>query len=174
MGTLPVRYSKVRGCFLVDTIIKGGKVSGSNICRGQLSYCEVQTSFFNNCVQIYYSYLNTCKIDTAGHLYYSTILDTETDSSAQNYCEVITTPLHLRHVPAEVRLLIFTEVFDVAGPALKTPPLLQAVRGDPKLYGEALEVFYKLSTFRLSAHNSESRKVMPQNAIMNIQSLNIL
>jgi hypothetical protein len=107
-------------------------------------------------------------------MYYSIILDTETDSFAQNDCEVITTPFHLRHVPAEVRLLIFAQVFNVEGPALKSPPLLQAVRGDPKLYGEALEVFYNLNTFRLSVQNSESRKLMSRNTIMSIQSLEIL
>jgi hypothetical protein len=56
----------------------------------------------------------------------------------------------LRKVPPEIRWPIFEECLHWDG---TTPALLVALRGDQKLYSEALAIFYKMNIFRVTPRN---------------------
>jgi hypothetical protein len=55
----------------------------------------------------------------------------------------------------------------------KTPAILVALRSDPELYYEALQLFYKRNYFTLKWSTVDLCKTMSVNALKNIYSLNI-
>src|ERR1700709_2617764 len=68
-----------------------------------------------------------------------------------------TTFFRLRDLPIEIRILIFR--LCVATPDNnQTPALIKALRGDPQLYHEALEVYYAINTFTMSFHERRGLK----------------
>jgi hypothetical protein len=73
-----------------------------------------------------------------------------------------------RKFPPEVREIIFDEAIEWDG---KTPALIVALRGDPVLYFEALEVLSKSNVFIMSKKNEETRRSMPSSVYKNIQRL---
>jgi len=76
-----------------------------------------------------------------------------------------------RAFPSEVRILIFKNapLNWVRG----SPALLVALRGDNELYHEALEIYYKTSTFILSSRNIWAFKAMPLHIIKATKNLGV-
>lgn len=60
----------------------------------------------------------------------------------------------LKDLPSEIRYDIFVKVFDeVTETGQGVPSILPALRGERKLYFEALSIYYSLTTIRLSHGN---------------------
>src|SRR3954447_20780508 len=66
-----------------------------------------------------------------------------------------TDSLSLRFLSPELRLMIFHLTLKMRRKNGKqiTPSLLIALRGDPQLYEETLEVFYKINAFEITKKN---------------------
>ena len=76
-------------------------------------------------------------------------------------CTPATAPLDLRKFAPEIRELIFQRCIDAKHN--KSPPILVALRSDPKLYHEALGVFYKLNYFEVNELNTYRLQQLPSN-----------
>ncbi|KUJ12944.1 uncharacterized protein LY89DRAFT_197357 [Mollisia scopiformis] len=96
------------------------------------------------------SELRFCSID-GGFVTHSSLSDCELERQSGLFfrikdCQVISHPLALRKFIPEIRDLIFE--YALAGNG-KDSSLIAALRGEPKLYHEALEVLRKTCVFRL-------------------------
>jgi hypothetical protein len=60
-------------------------------------------------------------------------------------------PLALRRFPPEIRAMIFTGCIHFGG--FKTPAIIITLRGDKQMYEEAIQIFYKLNSFRVELQN---------------------
>lgn len=76
----------------------------------------------------------------------------------------------LRAFPPEIREMIFhfSNCLIWTG---KTPAILVALRGDPDLYHEALELFYRRNVFRLRNRNAWQTADMSLSALQTIRAL---
>jgi hypothetical protein len=92
----------------------------------------------------------------------------------------------LADLPPEIRILIFTEYLECEiqrdtefakvyekDKGLKTPELIKALRPDMKMYTEALDVYFDLSTFTISSNNDSKFKYMRQQTLERVRSLEI-
>jgi hypothetical protein len=80
-------------------------------------------------------------------------------------------PSALRKVPPEVREMIFRYCVDFTDG--ETPPLIVALRGDKKLYREAMRLFYKFNFFTLNKRTAALCSDMGATACRNIHQLKI-
>jgi hypothetical protein len=80
-------------------------------------------------------------------------------------------PLSLRRFPPEIRHMIFCDCVHFKDG--KTPAILVALRGDPELYYEALQLFYERNYFTLKWSTVDLYRTMSVNALKNILHLNI-
>ena len=74
----------------------------------------------------------------------------------------------LDRLPPEIRNILFKYVLVWDG---KTPALLKALRGDPKLYGEAMEVFNNINTFILHTKSKEDLVGMLPKVIASVKRI---
>lgn len=70
------------------------------------------------------------------------------------HCQIVNKPLSFRRFPVEIRALIFekaveykSEDFRRYNVHYRMPHLIVALRGDPLLHNEALNLFYKTNDF---------------------------
>jgi hypothetical protein len=70
------------------------------------------------------------------------------------HCQIVDRPLSFRRFPVEIRALIFGEVVEYNSKDFRRhnvhyrmPHLIIALRGDPLLHNEALNLFYKTNEF---------------------------
>jgi hypothetical protein len=92
-------------------------------------------------------------------------------------------PCAFNKLAPELRALIFTPCLtfepepQINGVGMKTyqdasaPALLGALCGDPKLYAEALEIYYRVNTFWLTVRTQNAFLNLNQNAIASIKKL---
>jgi hypothetical protein len=78
----------------------------------------------------------------------------------------------LHNLPPEVRELIFRPLCVCWNG--KIPPLIKALRSDKRLYGEALDIFFKNNTFVFHAGNGWSFGDMTSEAVLSIQKVKII
>jgi len=151
------------------------KLRNSTIRNGILRFVEVRSSTIQN------STLYDCKL-------FNCVVQKSTLTSTQLYetkvkercmikgCTAAMSPLALKKLPPEVREMIFRHCVDFTEG--KTPPLIVALRGDKKLYREAMRLFYKLNYFTLNTLTAElcramGAKAMGATACQNIRQLKI-
>jgi hypothetical protein len=129
---------------------------------------EIQTTQVTNST-CETSSLQNCDIDRS-KLVDTQIHECNPTQTSMKKCTVTSSPLALRKFAPEIRRLIFAEAIDWTG---KTPELIIALRGDPKLYQEAMDVLCRQCVFTLSPRNREGRMQMPLSVIKTIQNLSI-
>jgi hypothetical protein len=83
---------------------------------------------------------------------------------------------NLHKLPAELRACIFQHYLETerSSAPYRTPPLIIALRPDSILYHETLDIFYRISTFRLTAENERLLMArMSPRLLRTIRSLNV-
>lgn len=78
-------------------------------------------------------------------------------------CNITTAPLALRKFPPEIRLMILSHISNTN--------LMKAMRVDPELYHEAMEVFFKKFPLVVSTSNAQFRKRIPERILKNIRKI---
>lgn len=75
-------------------------------------------------------------------------------------------------LPPEIREKIFGPCLDVwIG---ETPELLKALRPEPILYNQALDLFYRQNTFVLGKRNAWSMEGMSEETIKSLEKIELL
>jgi hypothetical protein len=82
-----------------------------------------------------------------------------------------------RTFPTEIRLLIFHQYLRhyLLQERLEglTPPLIKALRSDPQVYQEALEIFYSLKTCSISPKNEARIVHLPLSVLRRVVSVKL-
>jgi hypothetical protein len=145
-----LRNSTIRNCILRFVEVRSSTIQNSTLYDCRLFNCVVQKSTLTN-TQLYETKIKKrCTIKG---------------------CTAAMSPLALRKLPPEVREMIFR--YCVGFTDGKTPPLIVALRGDKKLYREAMRLFYKLNFFTLNKRTAALCWDMGATAGQNIQQLKI-
>jgi uncharacterized protein YjbI with pentapeptide repeats len=157
-------------CRLNDCGIESTEISGALITGGFLEYClNIQNS------EIHRAIVYTCDLlhSTVAHsgLYKTKVYECKLSKNISKDSEITTSPLTLRKFPTEIRQIIFRNTFEFAG--RYTPDLIVALRGEPKLYFEALEVLGKTCFFEISTRNDKTRPSMGEEAYKSIRKLSL-
>jgi hypothetical protein len=93
-------------------------------------------------------------------------------------------PFRLGDLPPEIRILIFTEhlvwrwqargmTYGSGRKEFNTPELIIALRADPKLCTEALDVYFDNCTFTISSNNEARFRYMTRRTLRRVRSLEI-
>jgi hypothetical protein len=144
-------------------------MSGAIITNGLIQRCsEIWNAELHRMV-VHSSDIINSTIARSG-LYTSALHKCKLTNNTIRDSEITTSPLALRRFPPEIRQVIFREAL---GGMVYTPELIIALRGDPQLYFEALEVLGKTCFFRVSEWNVESRKSMSLGTYETIQNLSL-
>jgi uncharacterized protein YjbI with pentapeptide repeats len=165
LSGLTIRMTILRNC-----VLRHVKIHASTISNSSMYQCTVHTSTISEecslerCI-VLNSTINGC-----------TAVGSEIHESAftkvkMNRCKITTSPLALCRFAPEIRAIIlqYCTPWNVWKP--KIPEILVALRGDEKLYHEALRAFYKQNWFRLEFSNFSRTELMSKKAIENINKL---
>lgn len=150
-----------RVCKISQAVIKGGglencyevlhsKVDGAFVTRSNLTNCEVATA------ELHLSEMHQCTLNE----------NTLRNSTITN------SPIPLRQIPVEVRLMIFRDALESWEG--KTPSLITALRGDQKMYQEAIEVLPSSCVLKISKDSLEGVSKMSLSARENVQRLSLI
>lgn len=85
-------------------------------------------------------------------------------------------PISLRYLPTEIRDMVFEYLLTFPKVTYleqqpKTPAIIVALRPEPKVYDEALQIYYKRNTFRITSHNFESVQQLERTYISSVRDL---
>jgi uncharacterized protein YjbI with pentapeptide repeats len=144
---MKLRNSTIRNCVLRFVEVRSSIIQNSTLYDCRLFNCSVQQSPLTNTL----------------------LYETKVEGCTIKGCTAAMSPLALRKLPPEVREMIFRHCVDFTGG--KIPPLIIALRGDQKLYHEALKVFSKLNFFTLNKRTAKLCGGMGENALRNICQL---
>ena len=153
-----------------STVIRGADLISCTMKNIQLHSCAVSGSTLNKCQ------LSNCVIKNSS-LLDSTLHVSKIISCSLDDCSVTRAPLSFRKFPPEIRAAIFAYCLDWVSSedtrVRKTPVLLVALRGDPELYPEAIDLFYKQNCFRVNLENFDDCNSMSKNVLEKITNLKI-
>lgn len=149
---------------LDNAILYNCTIRDSKLRNCRLSRCIVYSSTIKNCQ------VTGGQIRLAGPLK-CTLINTKANNAGQ----------YLQKLPAELRVQIFEQCLKWRGSKDNAaPPLLAALRGEPKMYFEALETFNRMNTFRLEPSklllcktNPACLENMSRTAVARIRNLTI-
>jgi hypothetical protein len=128
----------------IDKTIIGGQITGINvrafeIRNASLFDCEIFAS------KIFHSSLKKCKVFNseidASNIFDSKLHEVKLAGCGTVCCKISTASLALRRFPPEIRRMILDLCINPDFGI--TPPVVIALRGEPQLYGEALETWDK-------------------------------
>ncbi|KAF4635387.1 hypothetical protein G7Y89_g2717 [Cudoniella acicularis] len=135
----PIFRSFFRDCSIEDTGIWNSKIHRSSIVAGGVENCHVTTSNLTSVIMDYCE-AYTCSF-ASGMVNSSYLQEYKADDNTQVHdCEVMKCSLAFRKFPAEIRIPIFHQAMSWSK---RVPALIVALRGDQKLYHEALEYYSK-------------------------------
>jgi uncharacterized protein YjbI with pentapeptide repeats len=156
-------------CRLSRCCIEYSKISAAIVTNGLIQCCsEIWNAELHRMVVHSCDIINTT-VARSG-LSKSALYECKLINNSIRDSEVTTSPLAFRKFPTEVRQIIFREALEGM---VYTSELIVALRGDPQLYFEILEVLGKTCFFKISPRNEESRKSMALDVYKNIQNLSL-
>jgi uncharacterized protein YjbI with pentapeptide repeats len=162
-----IEECRVRKSEFCECNIESSKIFHSKILGGQVTKsADVRHS---SVVQstISTSELSNCDVQQASATK-SVFNESNVAASSTIGCSFTSSPLALRKFAPEIRDIIFRHVIEWNG---KMPALIIALRGDHKLYHEALEILYSTCTFIRSERNNITITQMSQPAVESIRKL---
>ncbi|KAL2074850.1 hypothetical protein VTL71DRAFT_8629 [Oculimacula yallundae] len=132
-------------------IIKTNQLHGHEVRNTVFISCNLRDMNLQGCT-VSMSTLDNCKLSkcavTNCNLVSTALHESKFASSSVERCKITTSPLALRKFPPELRILIFERCIDFEDRI--TPSILSALRGDPELYSEAIDCFYRLNVIRIT------------------------
>jgi uncharacterized protein YjbI with pentapeptide repeats len=167
---------EIRLCKLTNVEIHRSQIvnrSKINEKPPPISQCRIQTSRVES-EEIRDCILNDCKllVDVAFNVQLQDCMFERAPIRHARGLHITRSPLAFRKFPPEIRLLIFAEALADTWWG-KTPHLITALRVDPVLYYEAMEVFISTNSFTLSPRNEKSPQLMSVKAWQNIQHMEL-
>jgi hypothetical protein len=130
-------------CIVRDIKITKTEIRDCTLYYVTLEACQVINSKLYNCNTFNSTIKGSRLVDTQLHR-------TCFETSKLSRCIITTSPLAFGKFPTELRLMIFKYCLYFEN--RRSPALLVALRGDEKLYKEAIQLFYTLNPFPLD-HN---------------------
>ena len=164
-------YSEFHGKTLFDSTFKDRcSFRDSALINCTIMNATLVNTVLDGCVLINCD-VRDCRLKES-HIKSSKVVNTKFINSLRSKCDFSPTPplSPFKRIPPEVRIMIILKVIMWKG---TTPPLIAALRGDPVLYREALDVLHKTSTFRLHWKNEVPREIMGRTAFQSIRKLDI-
>jgi hypothetical protein len=156
-----------------ECLIEESKIRRSTITDCKVTfYVKIHTSTIKGGV-FTDAYFSNCQIKSS-RVRRSTLHETGFDDLYGQKFTFTFSPLAFRKFPPAVRSLIFTHVLagaaDERGWAGEAPALIVALRTEPELYREAMDVMYKYQPLNVSY----LPKYIPESLYRNVQKLTLL
>lgn len=152
--------------------IIGGRVDGISvrafeIRNADLWNCEIYVSKILN------SSLNNCKVFNSeiesSNVFDSKLHEVQLSSCETSRCEISAASLALRRFPSEIRRIILGYCIEPEYGV--TPPVVAALRGEPQLYGEVLELYYKRCVVPMSPKTFKEYKKMSKRVFKEVKQV---
>jgi uncharacterized protein YjbI with pentapeptide repeats len=157
-----IRKTKFTGCTFRHAEIFGSTIAGSTLSNVKLSNCTIDNSTLTQV------HITNCTV-VSSSLLDSKLHETKIANCSMDNCTMTSSPLALRRFPPEIRAMIFNGCIHFADH--KTPAIIIALRGDKEMYEEAIQIFYKLNSFRVKLQNLTDFEAMSIKAIQGIRKL---
>jgi hypothetical protein len=169
-------------CGLQDCEVANMTLYNAEILFSIIAHCLVNTSYLVENVATRKTDFRNCKMEDIRLSYsgtdttYFNCHECEIDESSKSLISngtITKSPLAFNKFAPELRCQIFSYCLEWANTKARTPNLIIALRGDPTLYHEALDLFYKANTFNMSYENKRGRELMESSAFEGIQKLSL-
>jgi hypothetical protein len=172
------RDCEMKQCKLTNVDIRRSQIADPtrDYSSPMISQCRIQTSQVES-EEIENSFLTNCKVITYA-VFGSALHECELQMKADQgqtpqRLAIQKSPLASGKFVPEIRIIIFAYALrdTWSEHRAKVPSLIVALRADPQLYNEALDIFCSLHTFNLSRRNWRSRMLMGATAFHSIRPM---